>query len=109
VLHKARAAHNAAMARLSGEEKEFVSNVAGLDEGTVRSGEVLDMRALPSPIPLVRLYRTLNKLQAGAEIKVLTGDRGTVAEFQAFARMTGHALLDQHEDGGRFVHVFRRR
>lgn len=97
------------MARLSNQEQEFVSGVMDLDEPGVQPGEVVDMRALPSPVPLVRLYRTLNRLPAGSEITVLTSDKGTLAEFQAFARMTGHALLEQRDEGGRFVHVFRRR
>ena len=73
------------------------------------TGKVADFRSLPSPIPLIRLYRALNRLAAGMELTVLTTERGTVEEFQAFARMTGHALLEQREADGGYVHVFRRR
>jgi tRNA 2-thiouridine synthesizing protein A len=85
---------------------------AGATEASVQSGpdgKVADLRSLPSPIPLIRLYRALNRLPAGTELRVLTTERGTVDEFQAFARMTGHALLDQREAEGGYVHVFRRR
>lgn len=99
------------MPTLSNEEQEFISDAIGHDEGVqpVAGGKVADFRSLPSPIPLIRLYRTLNRLPAGSELTVLTTERGTIEEFQAFARMTGHALLEQHEADGGYVHVFRRR
>jgi tRNA 2-thiouridine synthesizing protein A len=99
------------MPSLRNEEQEFLSDLIGLDPvvQTAASGKVADLRSLPSPIPLVRLYRTLNRLPAGTELNVLTSERGTVEEFQAFARMTGHALLEQREADDGYMHVFRRR
>jgi tRNA 2-thiouridine synthesizing protein A len=99
------------MPPLNNEEQEFVSDIIGQDTSMQSGpgGKIADLRSLPSPIPLIRLYRALNRLPAGTELSVLTTERGTVAEFQAFARMTGHALLDQHEADEGFVHVFRRR
>jgi tRNA 2-thiouridine synthesizing protein A len=91
---------------------EQVIAPADATEASVQSGpggKVADLRSLPSPIPLIRLYRALNQLPAGTELSVLTTERGTVDEFQAFARMTGHALLEQRETDGGYVHVFRRR
>lgn len=99
------------MATLRNEEQEFIGNLIG-QESSIQSGpngKIADLRSLPSPIPLIRLYRALNKLPAGTELRVLTTDRGTVDEFQAFARMTGHALLEQSQGDEGFVHVFRRR
>jgi tRNA 2-thiouridine synthesizing protein A len=98
--------------RRNNEEQEFVSDMVGQDASVQTGpagGKVADLRSLPSPIPLIRLYRALNRLPAGTELTVLTTERGTVAEFQAFARMTGHALLEQQEADDGFVHVFRRR
>lgn len=99
------------MPSLSNEEHEFISDAIGQEGGlqATAAGKVADFRSLPSPIPLIRLYRALNRLGAGTELTVLTTERGTIEEFQAFARMTGHALLGQHEADGGYVHVFRRR
>lgn len=98
------------MPPLNNQEQEFVSDIISQDNSAQSGGgKMADLRSLPSPIPLVRLYRALNRLSAGTELTVLTTERGTLAEFQAFARMTGHALLEQRESGDGFVHVFRRR
>jgi tRNA 2-thiouridine synthesizing protein A len=40
---------------------------------------------------------------------VLATDRAAVADFQAFCRETGHALLACSEDGGVFSFLIRRR
>lgn len=94
----------------SNDEHQFISDAAGQDGLQAGpGGKVADFRSLPSPIPLIRLYRALNRLSAGTELTVLTAERGTVEEFQAFARMTGHALLEQREADRGYVHVFRRR
>ena len=100
-----------AMTRLSNQEQEFVSDLIEVDADVQPGpdGRTLDLRSLPSPVPLIRLYRALNRLAAGTEIDVLTSERGTVDEFCAFAQVTGHALLEQHESDDGFVHVFRRR
>lgn len=93
-------------------EAQEITGDAGARDARLQptaAGKVADFRSLPSPIPLIRLYRTLNRLQAGSELTILTNERGTVEEFKAFARMTGHALLDQRESGDGYVHVFRRR
>ena len=99
------------MPTLSNQEHEFVSDLVGQDTSVQSTpvGKLADLRSLPSPIPLIRLYRALNRLPAGTELNVLTSERGTIAEFQAFARMTGHALVEQRETDDGYVHVFRRR
>jgi tRNA 2-thiouridine synthesizing protein A len=95
----------------SNQDHEFVSDLVGQDTSvqSTPDGKLADLRSLPSPLPLIRLYRALNRLPAGTELKVLTSERGTLAEFQAFARMTGHALVEQREGDDGFTHVFRRR
>ena len=42
-------------------------------------------------------------------LRVLATDRASVADFQAFCRETGHALLAWSEENGVFSFVIRRR
>lgn len=67
--------------------------------------EILDARGLRCPMPLLRLKQRLHTLAAGEQLQVETTDPGSVADFQAFLRQTGHTLLAFEEvDGGfRFV------
>ena len=48
-------------------------------------------------------------LRALCEERVLATDRASVADFQAFCRETGHALVAWSEENGVFSFVIRRR
>jgi tRNA 2-thiouridine synthesizing protein A len=45
----------------------------------------------------------------GDRLRVLATDRAAVADFQAFCRETGHALLAWSEEAGVFSFLIRRR
>jgi TusA-related sulfurtransferase len=42
-------------------------------------------------------------------LKVVATDAGSLRDFQAFARQTGHELVEQQTQGVEFIHVLRRR
>jgi tRNA 2-thiouridine synthesizing protein A len=73
------------------------------------SETVLDVKGLSCPLPVLRANRALRSLPAGARLRVLATDRAAVADFQAFCRETGHALLAWSEEGGTFSFLIRRR
>ena len=69
----------------------------------------IDTRGLNCPLPILKAKKALAELQAGELLKVVATDPGSVRDFQAFARQTGHALVEQSAEGGEFVHVLRHR
>jgi tRNA 2-thiouridine synthesizing protein A len=70
---------------------------------------VLDVKGLNCPLPVLRANRSLRSMEPGARLRVLTTDRASVADFQAFCRETGHALLAWSEENGVFSFLIRRR
>ena len=52
---------------------------------------------------------TFDVLTTPERLRVLATDRAAVADFQAFCRETGHALLAWSEEAGVFSFVIRRR
>jgi tRNA 2-thiouridine synthesizing protein A len=70
---------------------------------------VLDVKGMACPLPVLRANRTLRGLEPGARLRVLATDRAAVADFQAYCRETGHALLAWSEDAGVFSFLIRRR
>ncbi len=70
---------------------------------------LLDVKGMSCPLPVLRANRSLRGMPAGARLRVLATDRASVADFQAFCRETGHALLAWSEEGGVFSFVIRRR
>ena len=69
----------------------------------------IDTRGLNCPLPILKAKKALNELQSGQLLKVVATDPGSLRDFQAFARQTGHALVDQQTLGAEFIHVLRRR
>jgi tRNA 2-thiouridine synthesizing protein A len=73
------------------------------------SETLLDVKGMACPLPVLRANRVLRGLPAGARLRVLATDRAAVADFQAFCRETGHALIAWSEEKGTFSFVIRRR
>jgi tRNA 2-thiouridine synthesizing protein A len=73
------------------------------------SETTLDVKGMSCPLPVLRANKALRGLQAGDRLRVLATDRAAVADFQAFCRETGHALIAQGEEGGVFSFTIRKR
>ena len=69
----------------------------------------LDTRGLNCPLPILKAKKALSAMESGQRLKVLATDPGSVRDFQAFARQTGHTLVEQTSTNQEFVHVLQRR
>jgi TusA-related sulfurtransferase len=69
----------------------------------------LDTRGLNCPLPILKAKKALSSMESGQLLKVLATDPGSVRDFQAFARQTGHTLVEQTSGEREFVHVLKRR
>jgi TusA-related sulfurtransferase len=69
----------------------------------------IDTRGLNCPLPILKAKKSLNEMQSGQLLKVVSTDAGSVRDFQAFARQTGNDLVEQQTVGADFIHVLRRR
>ncbi len=62
----------------------------------------LDATGLNCPLPILRAKKTLGGMEKGQVLHVIATDPGSVKDFEAFAKQTGHALLDSSEEGGKY-------
>ncbi len=69
----------------------------------------LDARGLKCPLPILRTKKALAELTSGQVLRILATDPGSVQDFAAFARQTGHALLDSQSRGDEFEFFMRRK
>ena len=70
--------------------------------------QTLDATGLNCPLPILRTRKALNDVTAGGTLEVLATDPGSVADFRAFCRMTGHDLLEQTEAAGIYRFVLKK-
>lgn len=69
----------------------------------------LDARGLNCPLPILRTKKSLTDMPPGDVLKVVATDPGSVKDFQAFSKQTGHALLSAVESKGEFSFFLRKR
>ena len=68
----------------------------------------LDARGLNCPLPIPRAKKTLNGMGAGALLKIIATDPGSVKDFQAFATQTGNELMSSSEENGEFHFLLKK-
>ena len=70
---------------------------------------VLDATGLQCPMPLLKAKKALNELPAGALLRVLATDPGSVRDFDVFAKQSGNVLLESTATEGRFSYLLRKK
>jgi tRNA 2-thiouridine synthesizing protein A len=70
--------------------------------------QVLDAKGLNCPLPILRAKKALAGMAAGNTLEILATDPGSIKDFEAFCRTTGHALVEQENDGKIFRFVIRK-
>ena len=70
--------------------------------------QVLDAKGLNCPLPILKAKKAINTLETGNTLQVLATDPGSVKDFEAFCRSTGHQLLESGEDSGTFNFLIKK-
>jgi tRNA 2-thiouridine synthesizing protein A len=69
--------------------------------------QTLDAKGLNCPLPILRAKKALSTLPPGGTLEVLATDPGAVKDFEAFARTTGHELVESTTEGNVFRFVLK--
>jgi tRNA 2-thiouridine synthesizing protein A len=80
---------------------------------SIQFDETLDVKGAKCPMPLVKSRKAVNNLPVGSVLKVVATDRGSVADFQGWAKTAKNMeLLEQAtvQDNGQdlYVHYLKR-
>lgn len=91
-----------------------LTNLA-LRESAMAKERILDARGLTCPLPILRAKKEMDALAPEEILRVIATDRGSVLDFQGWARKSPDiALLEQKQDKdetGRdvYVHLLQRK
>jgi tRNA 2-thiouridine synthesizing protein A len=69
----------------------------------------VDARGLSCPLPIVKTALAIRILASGQLIEVLATDPGSTKDFTAWAKTTGHELVESSVDGKVFRYVVRKK
>jgi tRNA 2-thiouridine synthesizing protein A len=69
---------------------------------------LVDARGLSCPMPIVKTAQLIRTVASGTLVEVLATDPGSVKDFAAWSRSTGHTLVEQRVEDGVYHFVIRR-
>ncbi|QJD57550.1 sulfurtransferase TusA family protein [Pseudomonas sp. gcc21] len=70
---------------------------------------LLDARGLSCPLPLLKAKLALNEMASGEVLQVSATDAGSQRDFERFAELSGHQLLNASIEGGEFHYWLRKK
>lgn len=75
--------------------------------------QTLDVKGAKCPMPLVKSRKAIGELPVGQVLQVISTDRGSVADFQGWARTAKNVELIEQEtvqEGGQelYIHYLKR-
>jgi len=76
---------------------------------TLEIAQQVDARGLSCPMPIVKTAQAIKTVASGQLIEILATDAGSVKDFAAWSRTTGHELVEQSVDGDVYRFVVRRK
>lgn len=74
----------------------------------MEANQALDARGLNCPLPILRTKKTLNAMQSGETLKVISTDPGSLKDMVSFCAQTGNALLSSQQSGGDYEFFIRK-
>ncbi len=74
----------------------------------MESNQTLDARGLNCPLPILRTKKSLNGMQTGETLKVVSTDPGSLKDMVAFCAQTGNTLLASQQAGSDYEFLIRK-
>ncbi|MDO8961860.1 MAG: sulfurtransferase TusA family protein [Methylophilus sp.] len=69
----------------------------------------VDAKNLNCPLPILRCKKGLNELLGNQVLKIMATDPGSVKDFEAFCKQTGHTLLQLDQTDKVFTFYIKKR
>jgi len=64
--------------------------------------KVLDAKGLACPMPIVRTKKAMKEVESGETLEIHATDQGAKSDLTAWAKSSGHELLQHDEEDGVF-------
>ncbi|WP_213527180.1 sulfurtransferase TusA family protein [Paenibacillus sp. J31TS4] len=68
----------------------------------------IDAKGLACPMPIVKAKKGIDSLQSGQTMELVTTDKGSRKDFQAWVKQTNHELVEVKEEDGVFTFLVKK-
>jgi tRNA 2-thiouridine synthesizing protein A len=69
---------------------------------------VVDTKGMACPMPIVKAKKALESLKSGQIMEVISTDKGSVNDFQAWVKQTKHELIKHEVINGVYKYYVRK-
>ena len=70
--------------------------------------QVLDTKGLNCPLPILKAKKAIAQMDIGQTLEVHSTDPGSVMDFEALCRQTGHQFLKSGLDNGVYIFLLEK-
>ena len=74
----------------------------------IKVDKVMDLKGLPCPMPVVKVSKGIKEIDVGQVLEAATTDPGSLVDFPAWAKTTGHEILKTDQDNGQIKFYIKR-
>jgi len=74
----------------------------------IKISETLNAKNLSCPLPILKTKKAIESIEVGEYLEVLATDPGSITDFQAWSKSTGHELVSHSEDKGIYRYIIKR-
>ena len=74
---------------------------------SITPDEVVDLKGLNCPMPVLKTKKALDKTESGKILRVDLTDAGSKSDLPAMIKRTGNELLEMSADAGVFSFFFK--
>ena len=78
-------------------------------EKIMQADQNLDCKGLSCPMPIIKLAKTIKKMNSGEVLEMLGTDPGSKTDVPAWCEKTGNAFLEQSEEGGTYKFYIKKK
>ncbi|NYT11569.1 MAG: sulfurtransferase TusA family protein [Methanomassiliicoccales archaeon] len=71
--------------------------------------DTLDCTGLMCPMPIVKLAKKMKEMESGKVLELVADDVGSKEDVPAWCNRTGNELVDQKEEGGKFIYYVKKK
>ena len=74
----------------------------------LEADQVLDCTGLLCPIPVVQTSQAIKTIEVGQILQMIATDPGAPPDMHAWVRQTGHEMVGESAEDGKFLFWFKR-
>jgi tRNA 2-thiouridine synthesizing protein A len=76
---------------------------------TITPDEVVDLKGLNCPMPVLKTKKALDKTAGGKILQIEITDAGSKSDIPAMVKRTGNELLEMTEEGGVYTFYIKKK